>query len=245
MDSKQAISTRKPLNRVLWSWMLVIVCGLLLGYYVVQTYAIPQQRQYQLDFADAKWIEPVESHAPVAYFRKEIYLPVLPQNAWLQISATDNFGLIINGRTVGTMNSVKSYETGIYDIKRPLKEGTNVIAVSVSRTSWPGPGQILLRGQITLPDGKVIPILSDESWRVTNRTGIIPGSEEWTSAKVEDSVWPNAKRSPLNDKKPALRWTDTNPLLFQLLREGYWIMADDAAFETVFSTVRSRRLGFR
>lgn len=237
MDSKQAISTRKPLNRVLWSWMLVIVCGLLLGYYVVQTYAIPQQRQYQLDFADAKWIEPVESHAPVAYFRKEIYLPVLPQNAWLQISATDNFGLIINGRTVGTMNSVKSYETGIYDIKRPLKEGTNVIAVSVSRTSWPGPGQILLRGQITLPDGKVIPILSDESWRVTNRTGIIPGSEEWTSAKVEDSVWPNAKRSPLNDKKPALRWTDTNPLLFQLLREGYWIMADDAAFETVFSTV--------
>src|SRR5262249_49855327 len=184
MDSVLKPDSGKPLNTVRWAWALVIFCGLLLGYYVLQTYGTPQQRQYQLDFTGAKWIEPVEPNSPIAYFRKEIYLPQLPENAWLQVSGSDNFGLIINGRTVGTMNSVKSYETGIYDIKGPLREGTNVIAISVSRTSWPGSAQILVRGQITLPGGKVIPILSDESWRATNRTGIIPGSEEWTSAKV-------------------------------------------------------------
>ena len=237
MDGVLTTRSDKPLNTVRWAWALVIFCGLLLGYYVLQTYATPQQRQYQLDFTGAKWIEPVESDAPIAYFRKEVYLPFLPENAWLQISASDNFGLIINGRTVGNISSVKSYETGIYDIKRPLKEGTNVIAVSVSRTSWPGSAQTLVRGQITLPGGKVISILSDESWHVTNRTGIIPGSEEWTSAKVEDSVWPNARRSPLNEQKIDLRWVDPNPLLFQLPREGYWIMADNAALETIFSTI--------
>lgn len=237
MDSLLTPEGNKPLNTVRWAWALVIFCGLLLGYYVVQTYATPRQRQYQLDFTGAKWIEPVESHSPVAYFRKEVYLPILPENAWLQISGSDNFGLTINGRTVGTANSVKSYETGIYDIKAPLKAGTNVIAVSVSRTSWPASAQTILRGQITLPGGKVIPIVSDESWHATNRTGIIPGSEEWNSVKVEDSVWPNAIRSPLNDQKISLRWVDTNPLLLQLPREGYWIMADNAALETVFSTV--------
>ena len=33
-----------------------------------------------------------------------------------------------------------------------------------------------------------------------------------------------------------LRWVDTNPLLLQLPRTGYWIMADNAPSEAVFST---------
>jgi hypothetical protein len=237
MDNPETVYVEKPLNGVRLSWILVTLCGLLFGYYILQTYFTPQQRQYQLNFGAANWIEPGESQAPIAYFRKEIYLPSLPQNAWLQIAGSDNFGLSINGRTVGNANSVKSYETGIFDIKRPLKAGTNVIAASVSRTSWPGVAQLLVRGEITLPGGKVIPILSDETWRVTNRTGIIPGSEEWNSVRVEDEVWPNARRSPLNDEKPSLRWVDTNPILLQLPREGNWIMADNAALEAVFSTV--------
>jgi len=226
----------RPPNRIVWSWSLVICCGLLLGYYVLQTYATPRQRQYQLDFSGAQWIEPAESPAPVAYFRKEVYLPTLPENAWLQISASDNFGLTVNGRTVGNLNSEKSYETNIYDIKRPLKEGTNVIAVSISRTSWADPAQLLIKGKITMPGGKEIPMVSDENWRVTNRTGIISGAEEWTSAKVEDELWPNARRSPLNDQKVSLTWVDVNPLVFQLPVKGYWIMAEDAPLQAVFST---------
>ena len=220
-----------------WSWMLVIACGLLLGYYVLQGYATPKQRQYQLDFGKAEWIEPPESFAPIAYFRKEIYLPTLPEQAWLEIAASDNFGLIVNGHTVGTLSSVKTFETGIYDIKRALKPGTNVIAVSVSRTSYPGSAQILLRGQVTEPGGNVVSILSDESWRVSNRTGIVLGTEEWTSQKVEDQLWPAARRSPLNDEHVPLRWVDVNPLLLRLPSIGHWIMADDASSQTVFSTI--------
>src|SRR5205823_6431956 len=101
-----------------WPWALVIAFGLLFGYYISSTYFTPRHRQYQLDFGKAFWIEPTEAFAPIAYFRKEVYLSALPEQAWLQVAASDNFGLIVNGHTVATLASVKTYETGIYDIKR-------------------------------------------------------------------------------------------------------------------------------
>lgn len=223
--------------RLSWSWVLVLACGLILGYYVLQTYASPKHRQYQLDFGRAQWIEPAEKHAPIAYFRKEVYLPSFPERAWIEVSASDAYSLIVNGHTVGTEGSVKTFEAGIYDIKRALKPGTNVIAISISRTSFPGAAQLLVRGEVTEPSGNVINILSDESWRVTNNTATVIGSEEWTSQRVEDQVWPNARRSPLNEQHVAIGWVDTNPLLLQLSHRGSWIMAPNASSEAVFSTV--------
>src|SRR5262244_1724602 len=138
-----------------WSCALVLACGLMLGYYVQQTYFSPKQRQYQLDFGDAQWIEPPEV-APIAYFRKEVFLGVPPAQAWLEVAATDDYELIVNGRSIGKGSGVKTRIAGIYDIKRHLKVGTNVIAVSSSRTSYPGSAQILVRAFIKEPSGKVI-----------------------------------------------------------------------------------------
>src|ERR1700745_3499976 len=97
-----------------WSWGLVLACGLILGYYVQQTYFTPKQRQYQLDFGDAQWIEP-PGVAPPAYFRKEGFFSVPPGQAWLEIAATDNYGLFVNGHTVGKASGVKTRVAGIYD----------------------------------------------------------------------------------------------------------------------------------
>ena len=91
---------RLPLRARRWSWALVLACGLVLGYYIQQTYFSPKQRQYQLDFGDAQWIEPPKD-APTAYFRKEVFLSVPPEQAWLEIAATDNYGLFVNGDVVG------------------------------------------------------------------------------------------------------------------------------------------------
>jgi 4-amino-4-deoxy-L-arabinose transferase-like glycosyltransferase len=237
METHTPIQETVLRRRLPWSWVLVISCGLILGYYVLHTYASPKPRQYQLDFGRAQWIEPAERPAPIAYFRKDIYLSSLPEQAWIEVAASDTFGLIVNGRTVGTEGSVKTFEAGIYDIKPALKTGTNVIAVSVSRTSFPGPAQLLVRGEVREPGGNVISILSDESWRVTNHTGMVLGSEAWTSPQVQDQVWPNARRSPLNDQHVSIRWVDTNPLLLQSPSLGFWIMAPNGSSEAVFSTV--------
>ena len=218
-----------------WSWALVLACGLMLGYYVQQTYFSPKQRQYQLDFGDAQWIEPPEV-APTAYFRKEVFLSVPPDQAWLEIAATDNYVLFVNGSAVGNESGLKTRVAGIYDIKRRLKAGTNVIAVSISRISYPGSAQLLVRGLIKEPAGRVIPLVSDEHWRVTSHKGIVQGSEEWTSSLVEEELWPNARRSVINRKPVPIAWVDTNPLLLQLPTSGSWIMAGNAGTEAVFST---------
>jgi hypothetical protein len=121
--------------------------------------------------------------------------------------------LIVNGHTIGNLGSIKSFEAGIYDIKRALKVGTNVVAVSISRTSYPGPAQLRVWGQIVAPSGATTQILSDETWRVTNRTGIVESTEEWNGKKVLDQTWPTARRSALNDQNVSVSWVDTNPLL--------------------------------
>src|SRR5215813_3699122 len=188
----QILSTRSkhfPSRGRRWSWALVLGCGLMLGYYVQQIYFSPKQRQYQLDFGDAAWIESPEV-APVSYFRKEVFLSTPPEQAWLEIAAMDNYVLLVNGSAVGKESGLKTRVAGIYDIKRRLKPGTNVIAVKISRISYPGSAQLLVRVLIPEHVGKVTSLVSDEHWRVTSHKGIVEGSEEWTSRLVDEQLWP-------------------------------------------------------
>jgi hypothetical protein len=235
MQILPAPSKHFPSRAHRWSWALVLTCGLMLGYYVQQTHFSPKQRQYQLDFGDAQWIEPPEV-APIAYFRKEVFLSVPPAQAWLEVAATDDYEVIVNSRSVGKGSGVKTRVAGIYDIKKRLKVGTNVIAVSSSRTSYPGSAQVLVRALIKEPNGKVTSLISDEHWRVSTHKGIVEGSEEWTSPLVDEQLWPNARRSAINGKRIPIAWVDTNPLLLQLPTSGSWIMAQNAGTEAVFST---------
>jgi hypothetical protein len=202
---------------------------------VFRTFVSPLPRQYQLDFGEAQWIEPPQ-FAPVAYFRKNIFLSAEPEHAWLEVAATDNFEVIVNGGSVGNETHVKTRVAGIYDIKKRLRPGTNVIAVAISRTSYPGSAQLLVRGAVTEPGGKIISLASDEHWRVTPNTGIVAGSEEWSYARVEEELWPNAKLVTVTDHPTHISWVDLNPLLLQLPLSGNWILGENAGRQATFST---------
>ena len=167
---------------------------------------------------------------------RRYFLALPPEQAWLEVAATDNYGLFVNGHIVGKASDVKTRVAGIYDIKRRLKAGTNVIAVTISRISYPDSAQLLVRGLIKEPGGRVTSLLSDEHWRVTANKGIVEGSEEWTSPLVDEQLWPHARRSVINGKPVPIAWVDTNPLLLQLPASGSWIMAENAGTEAVFST---------
>src|SRR5712691_1437996 len=145
-----------------WSWILVLVCGLTLGYFILRTFVSPLPRQYHLDFGNAQWIEPDEV-SPVAYFRKEIFLSTEVEQAWLEIAATDNYKIIVNGYTLGSEVALNSRVAGVYDIKRHLRPGTNVIAASISRISYPGSAKLLVYGLIKEQGGKSTQLVSDES----------------------------------------------------------------------------------
>lgn len=216
-----------------WPAGLVIICGAILGYLFLRTYVLPLSRPYQLDFGDAKWIEPPE-FSPVAYFRYKVFLTQAPEQAWIQVAATDAFNLTVNGKDVAKENSLRTRIAGIYDIKRALKPGTNVIAAEVNRTSYPGSAQVLIRAGIKQPGHDLLPVLSGEQWKVTTYTGIVEGSEPWNSATVPDEIWPNARPSKVG--KPAIDWVSSNPLLFQLPPAGKWLLARDAPPEAIFAT---------
>src|SRR5438128_6045886 len=119
MQILSASSKHLPSRVQRWSWALVLACGVMLGYYVQQTYFSPKQRQYQLDFWDAQWIEPAEV-APIGYFRKEVFLSVPPAQAWLEVAATDNYEVLVNGRSIGRDTDLKTRVAGIYDIRSRL-----------------------------------------------------------------------------------------------------------------------------
>jgi hypothetical protein len=214
--------------------VLVLLCGALLGFFVFRAFASPLHRQYQLDFGAAQWIEPAE-FAPVAYFRRQIFLNAAPEQAWLEVAATDYFEIIINDSRVGTETNVKTRVAQIYDVKKFLKPGTNVIAISVTRNTYPGSAQLLVCGGYKEPGGKTGSIISDEHWRVTSSTGIVEGTEKWTSPLVQEQIWPHAHRAMILDPVQ-ITWVDTNPLLLRLPPSGKWIVAENASREAIFST---------
>src|SRR5437870_5176049 len=216
------------------SLVLVLLCGALLGFFICRSFANPLYRQYQWDFGAARWIEPAE-FAPVAYFRREIFLNAAPEQAWLEVAATDSFKIIINDTTVGTETSLKTRVAQIYDVKRFLKPGTNVIAISVTRTSYPGSAELLVCGSFKEPGGRTGSIISDEHWRVTPKTGIVEGTEEWVSPLVQEQVWPNARRATILEHPAHITWVERNPLLLRLPPSGKWITAENASREAVFS----------
>lgn len=216
-----------------WSFVLVLFCAAIFGYFVLRTFATPLHRQYQLDFGDAQWIEP-EEFSPVAYFRKEIFLNTVPEQAWLELAAADNFEIIINDTLVGAETSSKARIAQLYDIKKFLTPGTNVVAIAVKRNSYPGSAQLIVRGGYK-DGGKTGSFISDEHWRVIPKTGEVVGAEEWVSALVQQEVWPNARRVT-NLKQPVyITWVDTNPLLLQLPPSGNWLVAANAGREAIFS----------
>jgi hypothetical protein len=218
-----------------WSLVLVLVCGSVLGYFALRTFARPLHRQYQLDFGTAQWIEPAD-FAPVAYFRRNIFLNTAPEQAWLEIAATDSFEVIINGEAVGIESNPKTRIAQIYDIKKFLRPGTNVIAISVRRVSYPGSAQLLVCASFKEPASKPNSVVSDEHWRVTPKTGIVQGTEEWVSPLVQWEVWPNARRATIVERPVHITWVDTSPLLLRCPLSGKWITSESASREAIFST---------
>src|SRR5207248_3151930 len=172
---------------------------------------------------------------PIAYFRKEIFLNAAPEQAWLQVAATDNFVLIVNDKRAGTETSLKTRVAQIYDIKEFLKPGTNVIAIAITRYSYPGSAQLLVCGGFKEAVGKSWSLFSDESWKVTPKTGIVEWPLQWSSPLVQEDVWPNARRATILEHPIHITWVDANPLLFRLLPSGKWIAAENTRREAVFS----------
>jgi hypothetical protein len=209
------------------SLLVVVACILSFIFFVWRAYVDPLSPQYDLDFAGAKWIEPARE-APHGYFRKAIFVATPPQQAWIQVAGTDSFELFVNGKTIDSESFVSTRVAGLYDLTSVLTTGKNVIAVNVSRDSYPGRAELLVRGAVRVGRDHWQEFLSDATWKAAIVPDGIPGGANWNATALDDAGWDNAHVVAPVDSRWPLQPVRLDPRVMQVPPQGRWISAPDA-----------------
>ncbi len=224
----------------------VLACALLLTFFGVQTFYQPPSKSYSLDFGQAEWIGYPAPTSPHAYFRKTIFLNAPVERAWLQLAATDEFEIFVNGLRIDTGDFDAACPTGLYDIKDLLREGKNVVAIHVSRMSFPGTSQVRVRGFYSVASSPVQEFTSDETWKVSKLPDGIVGGYQWQDALLADDHWTNAQKGSDSQRPRTTIPVAFPPALLETPLAGAWIGpaptgAQQASFRSQFTLPPERR----
>lgn len=147
--------------------------------------------------ADAFWIWS-DAHAAAAappgtnWFRRTVVLETVPPEATLLTYADNSVRVFVNGRRVRGADAPEWSRPGIYDLRKALKVGTNVLILeAVNGGDAPNPAGLLVYLKLREKRGETdrfLDLASDASWQVTARQ-VDPAKEAsadagWTSAHV-------------------------------------------------------------
>jgi hypothetical protein len=221
-DFSQYLKTRQGLT----SLFLVLSCALVLELFVGRTSICPLPKQYYPAFGPAQWIQkPDADSSQAAYFRKSLYIESSVQQAWIQIAATGNYELYINGVLLDQRTYPSVRLTGAYDIKTLLSTGNNVIAVYVAAGTFPGPSQIRVRGACTTASSPVREFYSDSTWKVSWTPDGVVGGERWYSRYLVDTLWSEAKEIGPDAQDSTLQPLAFDPAEVEGLPSAKWIAA--------------------
>jgi Dolichyl-phosphate-mannose-protein mannosyltransferase len=128
---------KKTVHRLTWVCLLLACIGT--SWFAYQIFLIPQPRTFTPDWQQARWIEAADTSsdpAPIAYFRRSIYFGVVPDKAYITITANQVFRLYVNGIYIGSnrLDSVSGAtpQTYIFDIDSTLSAGINNAGAGVN-----------------------------------------------------------------------------------------------------------------
>ncbi|MFY9987747.1 MAG: hypothetical protein WAK31_23520 [Chthoniobacterales bacterium] len=208
-----------------FSLFLVIACGLMLAFFCIVTFYDLPQNLYRLNFGKAKWIQATVP-SQHNFFRKTLYLPAAVDRAWIQVAATDNYTIYVNNQQVGTRTFYSTCVARLYDLKKVLKPGKNVIAIEVDRYSFPGSGQLLVRGFYGLVGSPVQEFVSDptdQSWRASSTPDGILNGYVWSAVLLDDSFWKLAEIAPASERFPVIESVPIDPKQYERRPTAKWI----------------------
>ena len=171
--------------------LLIIVFGLIFGYFIWQSFYGDLPPSHSLNWGTAQWIT-TPAPSPIGLFRKELFVSNKVLYGWIQISASDTYHLAVNEKAVVANAFYNSNVSGVHDLTSYLRPGKNVVAISVRRLSFPGSSQTIVRGAYMDASGNETIFFSDGSWKALNREDFY-GNISWVSPRFDATSWPPAK----------------------------------------------------
>jgi hypothetical protein len=210
----------------------VAVCGLVGGYLAWYTFVTPVPSTTIVTWT-APWIRhPLPSRDDVisqSYFRKKIYLSDVPRHGWIQVMAPDAFDLYVNGKLMGKVGKLGTNTTRFFDLTADLRAGTNLVAVSVHRGTFPGTAEMVAEGAIEDAHGNREHIGTDATWKSYPYEDWLLGTgPEWFETKFDDARWTNAivaRDVTAEDRSNVL----ATPTAITEPARGQWMWSEDAS----------------
>lgn len=191
-------------------FLLLTLSAALSSYFLAYFHSQKQenvQLRYEPYSWHSDWIRPAEAGSSSACFRKEVYIPDIPTNAYLAVAADNFYQLTVNGETLTAFNHPAMANTlpkgatlynelgyprygavgNVYNIKKWLVPGRNIICIYVR--SDQGTPRMGVEGAIDAGDRQVI--RGDGSWKAITHA-MSRHDIAWNQVDCSDLDWPNA-----------------------------------------------------
>lgn len=224
---------RTKSGRLRFAILPVVLLGFLVGYFTWFTFFEYPPHRYHLDFEGATPIG-MAQEMPDGYFVKELFIPGEVADAWVAISATDNYELWVNRKKIAADSFYALNVTNIHDVTGHLRRGKNVIGVRVNlRELGGGPGLLLKGGYADLAGNEHL-FVSDRTWVVSpSFPSQGQGDLHWSSRQFDHSGW-EPVRTASNSAKFSIFPSDTPPYLVGRALTGYWMGHPAPSRRTVY-----------
>ena len=138
---------------------------------------------------DTNAIDPSIARAEFT-FTKELALDGPVSEALLRITAESVYSLSINGKAVGSGDKPLTLDS--YDIKPLLIPGKNELAVKAKTKTWFA--GLFVAGTIKLSNGKIVSVISDDTWNCTIEGATTPRKAERVIRGINGGWWNNCNR---------------------------------------------------
>jgi hypothetical protein len=211
-----------------FSFVLVLACASGLAWLIGRTFFDPLPKTYSLDFGGARWIEASKA-SQTTYFRKTLFVSGSVSRAWVQIAATDDYSLYVNDVRVAQRHFYGISVAGLYDVKKALRAGKNVIAVHVDRRSYPGQAQLLVRGFYSEVGSPLREFWSDPTWKASTTPDGIVGGYSWRAPELEDSFWQNADEASASNRFSPIESVSFAPQILETRPTAEWIASQESS----------------
>lgn len=223
---EQRHSRRVP-HYLMWICLLIACMGI--SWFAVQLILIPQPRGFIPNWHNAHWVQASDSRSPVAYFRYEARFEVMPDSAFVTVTASQVFRLYVNGIYIGTNRadfvSEGALQTYLFDVSSALHGKVNVVGLRVSNMDKGIP-----RARATLAamwGNQMRYYGTGKGWKATGlatlaypRMGKTVYS--WSKPLFDADQWPAVQLIEPPSSSPLLM---VNPLVYERPLPTHWLSA--------------------